>query len=454
MDLAMTVQLVKNQLAAITAVRDAENATRDAVSGDGLNSIVKRLFPGVQDDFLAANADFPNHLQKGVSRYVMALTRGELNWEWTEDGDAPTDGTPAALLGAAARDILQSITVDALCTGKIALFPYLDEAGELQLSVPSGFLWPVFKAGNSNVIEAVLQVTPYTSSDGKPRFEVRRFTPGLLEVFSNLEKWEEYATSSAREEFPQRHASGRLPLAFSIANRDAKRLPEGLAQAAMPAFMAYVKARVMLNFIAELGGFEERVVKSNKLFEIARKNPQDPMLAAMRQVGPRKIRLVSSEDTYERLAPVGLKEYQAQERQAVADLRDAMNIPDTDGADLAGVALQEKREAYTETVGSLAALIADALTDALALAAALKPGMVRPGWRVTLTPRFTQDVQAERTFIVDAFSKGALPSSAALSGLQSLGATYVTDDMVARAAEREAGDVTPTVLPAEDEAVT
>lgn len=432
MNLDMVKVMTELAMATITSTRSAEQVTRDAISNTGIEATVRDLFPGVADDFIKSNRNFPNVLQRGVNRYVSAVTRAELNWEWTGTGNPPEDRTPAGLLNRPGRALLQAATVDALATGKFAYFPYRDDAGRVQISALSGFLWPIFQAGNSTVIEAVLQITSQTV-DGKVRYEVRRYSPGLLEVFSDLEDWKKYATAPVKP-YPQAHAPDRLPLAFRITGLDANRLPEGIAGTAMPAFLDYVKARVLLSFARELGAFEERVYTSDEVFKLAKETPAHPLLKALQLVGPRKAKFLPSGDKYERLEPIDLTGFAEQAREAADAVDSAMSIPPKTGAaELAGIALAEIREAYTEQATSLCSVAADALTEAVELAALLDSVTVQPGWRITLAPRFTQDTQTERLNIREDFKADLLPRSAALSGLQGIGVSYVTDAMVAEA---------------------
>lgn len=436
MDLDMIQAATENALKVIAATRDVEQETRDAISNLGIEKLAKQLFPGVDDEFIKSNRHFPNVLQRGANRYVSAVTRATLNWEWTGTGNPPEARSPAALLAGPGRDLLQAATVDALATGKFAFFPYRDDAGRVQVSVLSGFLWPIFTTGNSTVVEALLQITQ-SLQDGKVRFEVRRYSPGLLEVFSNLEDWKKYATSP-KEEFPQPHASDRLPVVLRITGRDANRQPEGIAATALPAFYDYVKARMLMSFVSELGSFEERVYTSDEVFRLAKDTPDHPVIKLLMNVGPRKAKFLPTGDKYDRLKPVDLAGYQERAREASESVDAAMSVPPQAArAEMSGLALQEIRESYTEMVSAFCNSEADALTEVCALVAALDPATLQPGWQVTLQPRFTQDSGAERTAIREDFKADLLPRSAALSGLQGLGVTYVTDDMVAAAEAAE-----------------
>lgn len=441
MDLAMLTALVQGQLAGVAGLRQAERDTRDAISGLGIEQMAQALFPGVDLALLKANQDLPNYLQQGVARYVRALTRGELNWEWDLEGDPPEQGNPGVWLTPRGRDLVQDATTDALVAGKFAFFPNVGQDGKLRVTTLTGFLWPIHEPGDVSDVQAVLQVTSGMVK-GKLRYQVRRYSAGLLEVFSDLEDWTKYSDATSVP-YPQRHAPDRLPLAFRVVGRDANREPEGLAQTAMPAFRRYVKFAILLAFIATRGGFETRVVKSDFYARLAENSPNHPLLADLKKDGPNVVKLMDAAGSYDRLDPVKLAEFREQEAVARADVRDALNMPDT-GGDLSGEALAEKREAYTETLGGLAGSVRDALTEAHDLAALLRPTELRRGWRVTLTPHITRDVEAARTALREDYKAGGLPLSAYLSGLQSLGVSQVTDAHVEAAEAREAADLVPT----------
>lgn len=442
MDLAIYTALVQGQLAQIAGIRQAETDARTAISGYGIEQMAQALFPGVDPALLSANKDLPNYLQQGVSRYVRAMTRGELNWEWEGEGDTPEQGDPGVWLDKRGRDLVQDATTDSLVAGKFAYFPSIGPDLRLRITTLNGFLWPIYAEGDVSEVMAVLQVTS-GMVDGKIRYQVRRYSPGMLELFSNLEDWQTYATAPGRQEFPQPHALDRLPIAFRIVGRDANREPEGIAQTAMPAYRRYVKFAVLLGFIATRGGFEERVVLSDALFQLAKDNPRHPLLQEMKKVGVNLVRLMDSGGSYERLEPVALSEYREQEAVARADVRDALNMPDT-GGDLSGEALAEKREAYTESTESIAGSIAEALTEAHDLAAGLRPVEYRPGWRITLKPRFTRDMNAERTALREDYKAG-LPRSAWLSGLQSAGVSQVTQAHIDAALALEEAETVPSL---------
>lgn len=427
--------LIADQLPQMALAWQAETDARQAIAGQGIEAMVNQLFPGVDSNLLKANRDMPNFLQQGVSRYVRALTRGELNWEWEGDGSEPdAKRSPGAYLNRQGRDLIQDAATDILVSGKFAYFAYVDGGGRLRVVTLAGFLYPIYAPGDISEVQALMQVLSYRKAD-KQLYEVRRYSPGLLEVYSGLDDWQKYV-SKVPATFMQK-LPDRLPCAFRIVGRDANREPEGIAQTALSAHRRYVKFAVLLAFIATRGGFEERVVKSDMLAQLAKDNPKHPLVQELKRVGVNLIRLMDAGATYERLDPVVLADYRDQEAAARSDVRDALNMPDISGK-VSGEALTEKREAYTESVESMASSMADALTDVHDLAAALRPSDLSAGYRVTLQPRFTRDVQAERTMLLNEFKVG-LPKSSWLSGLQSLGVSEVTQAQIdAAQAEEEA----------------
>lgn len=441
MDPTQLTALVAADLTRINAAWQAESDTRQVIAGQGHEQLIAQLFPGINPTLLRSNKDTPNYLQQGTARYVRALTRGALNWEWEGDDQEPDPKLlPGAFLNLRGRDLVQDATTDALVAGKFAYFAFIGPDGRFRVVTLAGFLWPVYAPGDASEVVAVLQINSSMLGD-KKLYEVRRYLPGLLEVYGGLEDWQKYA-AVLPQTFDQPHARNRLPLAFRIVGRDANREPEGLAQTALSPYRRYVKYAVLVGLLATRGGFEERVVKSDLLASLVRDNPRHPMAQDLKDVGPNKLRVMDAGGTYERLSPVALADYREQEAAARADVRDAMNMPDT-GGDLSGEALAEKREAYTESVESFGGSIGDALTEVHELGAALRPAELRAGYRVTLEPRFTRDVEGERRVLLEEFKAG-LPKSAWFSGLQSLGVSQITEAHVEQArAEEDALSVRP-----------
>lgn len=432
MDTSELNKLCSGQIPAMSAAWIAEQVARDAISGKGLETIIKELFPSVDSALLKANRDLPNFLQQAVNRYVRALARGELNWEWDAEDETNDQGSPAKTLALRGRDLVQDATSDALISGKFAFFPSRNEKGVYSQTVLSGFLWPIYEAGNVGSVLAIVQIYAQIVED-KTKYQVRRYSAGLVESWPLLDDWKAFIKEQPQP-YVQPHQ--QMPIAFRIVNRNVNREPEGMIAAALPAFRRYVKFAVLLAFIATRGGFEERLVKSDVLFQLAKEKPTHPLLTALKKSGPNEVRLLDQGASYERLSPVMLDQYREQEAVARADVRDALNMPDTDGVQLSGEALQEKREAYTESVESLASSLADALSEAHTIGSFLEPALTN-GWRVTLEPRFSRDVTAERVQIREDVKAGVLPVSLALSALQGLGASYVTTTAIAAAKDDE-----------------
>lgn len=439
MDPGTLTALIEGQMAQIAGVRQMETDARNAVSGKGIDQIVQELFPGVGRDILDPNRDVVNYLQQGSKRYLRALSRGELNWEWDGDKAAEPRLNPGTLLNRHGRRLIKEATTDALITGKFAFFPSRGEDGQVRVAVLTGFLWPIYEPGDTSKVAALLQVTS-AFKNGKLRFEVRRYSAGLLEVFADLDDWRKFNTATPQG-FEQPHAKDRLPVVFRAVEFDANREPEGIIQTAMPAFRRYVKFATLTAFLAHRGGMEERVVKSDFYANLARTEPKHPLLAELKITGPNVVKLLDGAGSYERLSPVALADYRAQENEAAGAVQSALNMVDTGGS-ISGDALVEKREAFTETNDALALDIAEAFTEINELLAALAPREYAPGWRVTLKPRFTRDIAAERRQLTEEYKAG-LPMSAWLSGLQSLGVAQVTEAHIRAAALLEELELPP-----------
>ena len=212
MDLEQAITAMKADLAAIAAARQDELDARNATSGEDLERLILDLFPGVSSDFIAANGHFSNELRKAISKIVTNARNAKLQWQ--QDSETELNDAPLQTLLKGAQQLIEDAATDALCAGKLAFFPYRDEpGGPVRIAVLTGFLHALTDPGNVTQTLGVLQVTTYKTA-GRTKFEVRRFTPGLLEVFRDLDDWQKY-TDATPEPYPQPHATGRLPVAVS-----------------------------------------------------------------------------------------------------------------------------------------------------------------------------------------------------------------------------------------------
>lgn len=430
--------LSKDDIEYANRARLLEGESRDVLSGR-LDTQLARLFPQVPREFLTANGHFANELARGAGEIADAVSGASINWTGpTEDGGVEQMFT---------RELVRLLAVDALVTAKLALFPRLNEDGQLEVEALTGYLHPVFSPTNALRVLAVLQVLPVQVGD-ETHYQVRRYSAALLEVFPPAKEWQDYAKGQP-EVYPQRHALGRLPLAFMVVRRDAHRQPFGLVAECLSAFRRYAKTAVNRNAVQEIAGWPERVVKSDKYLSLALGQAQLPPgyqgdpLAELKKVGPRQLKLLGTNDEYEVQAAVDPKphiEAEAIDKQALLDL---LRSPDLSGGNLSGIALAERQTKSRALIGDLCSAVADLVTDACRLAAGLPGSGIGEGIRASLTPRWATDNQSRIQQVGDLYSKAAIPKSVALQELQTAGFSSITDEQIEAAQQAEQADLMP-----------
>lgn len=433
----LQLALLKAEMASIKASRLAEIEARDVLSGH-LATQLATLFPKAPADFLDANGHFANELARGAGEIADAVSAAQINWT------GPTQDSGVERLFT--KELVRLLAVEALVTGKLALFPRINEEGQFEVEALAGYLHPIFSPTNALKVEAVLQVLP-TWEGGKQVYEVRRYSPGMLEVFPPVSDWVNFADGTP-EEYPQPHAQGRLPLAFAIVRRDAHRQPYGLVVECLSAFRRYAKTAINRNAVQEIAGWPERVVKSDRYLQLLlgateKGQPEHPAVTSLKQVGPRQLKLLGTNDNYEvqdGADPKPHMEAEASDKQALLDL---LRSPDLSGGNLTGVALAERqtksRALITDICGAIAALV----TDACALASGLNGSQIAEGIQASLTPLWATDSQARITQVGDLYSKAAIPKSVALQELQTAGFSSITDQHIEEAQAQERGDLLP-----------
>lgn len=429
--------LLKAEMARIKAVRDVELEARDVLSGH-LSGQLALLFPKAPAEFLASNGHFANELARGAGEIADAVSAAQINWT------GPTQD--AGVDGVFTKALVRLLAVEALVTGKIALFPRINEVGQFEVEALAGYLHPVLSPTNALSLEAVLQVLPVWQ-DGKTVFEVRRYSPGMLEVFPPVSDWSNYADGRP-EEYPQTHAAGRLPLAFAIVRRDAHRQPFGLVAECLSAFRRYAKTAVNRNAVQEIAGWPERVVKSDQYLQLYMESvrlgqAEHPAITGLKDIGPRKLKLIATDDTYEvqeGVDPGPHIQAEGIDKQALLDL---LRSPDLTGGNATGVALAERQTKSRALVTDLCDAIAALVTDACDLAAGLTGSQVPEGIEASLSPRWAADSMARATAAGELFAKAGIPRSVLYMELQSAGWKSITDAMIEAEQARERGDLVP-----------
>lgn len=442
----LLIALLKAQMNDIAAQRDLEKAARDALSGR-LTGELSLLFPSVSPEFIDANGNFSNELQRGADEIIDAVTGAAPNWTGTEEDSGVEDlFTP---------DLLNLMATDALVSGKLCLYPRVNAEGQFVVEAPAGYLHPIFDEDDDLKVEEVLQVVYRPRAQ---KYRVTRFSRGLIQVYPLVTDWLKFADNAPEESWEQTHAPDRLPIAFSVIRRDANRQPLGLVAAALPAFRRYMKTAINRNAVQEIAGFPERVVKSDKYLRLylgmgldGMKNnlpagQEHPAITALKDVGAYNVKILGQNDVYEVVTAADPKPHLDAEQTDKQALLDTLKSPDLGGGTGSGVALEVRQTKARNAITALCNQIAAMITDACALADAMGAAGFSEGIKASLTPQFPVDKANRATQAGDLFSKGALKKSHLWTELQSAGWNSISDDDIDDAKAQEDGTFVPRSL--------
>lgn len=447
---ALVLGRLKAEIEAIKADRTAEIEGREILAGY-VDGALSRMFGDIQDRaFLVRNGNALNILQKSAGAIVDLVAAAAVNWNGKGSGDA--DRLLSRML---TPGLIRTLATEALLSGKVAVYPMIRN-GEPRLVALSGYvrfiLSPDASSGDAPEVVAVVQVIP-TRANGQPAYEVRVYSPDLVEIYPPVKDWADYLTNQpARTEEPG-FSLGGIPLALAVARMNALRHPSGLIMETLPAFLRYLKTSIDRNAAQEIAGQPEGVIYSDTYLNMltnptdARANPlqaraEREAINAARTRGPRQQRFLASADKYEIKPGVDVRPQLEAEQADRRDVQEAFGDLEADGGNLSGVALAERRQRRTTLTESICDVIGGVLTDGLAMLARVAGSGVPADIDVTLTPSFPQDNQAKADQVKGLFESGLMPQSAGLKALQNAGWSEITDEMVrdAETAERARAD--------------
>ena len=423
-----------------------EDDTRKVLSND-LDKQIKLLFPKAPKEFLDANSHFSNELARGAGELADTISAAGINWT----GPAKDTGVEQMFT----KELVRLMAVDGLVSGKLALFPRIDSAGKLKFDALTGYLHPVFADGDALNVKALLQVTPVYAKD-ELQFQVKEYRPGMLAVYPAVAAIVDYAKGTP-EEYPQQHSPNALPVAFKIIRRDAHRRASGLVSEALSAFRRYAKSAIVRNAVAELAGFPERVVKSDEYLRLIqqgdplRNGQEHPAVTALKQIGPRQLKVVGTSDAYDIEDGVDIAPHIESEDHDRQSLLDVLSNPDLQGGNVSGIALAERTARTRALITDMCGYIADLVTESLEIADALPNSGIAEGIQASLTPSWAVDRSARVQEVTTLYQAGALPKSVLYSELQTLGYSSITDKMLEAQIALEAQS---TTVPGLDDAVT
>lgn len=449
MELEIMTAMLQAETQQIKEQRDLELEARDVLSNH-LAGQLDRLFPGAPPTFIQANGDFANELARGAGELADAIADAGINWT----GPAQDTGVDTIFT----EELVRLMAVDSLVSGKVGLFPRLDDQGNFSVEVMSGYLHPIFKPGNALKVEELLQVIFDPISR---KYEVRRYAPGIVEQYPPVDDWLKFSDNAPEQTWTQPHATDRLPVAFAVTRRDAHRQPYGLVCECLSAFRRYARTAVNRNAVQEIAGFPEVVVKSDTYLQLllgqirragVGEGMEDPAITAIKQRGARKVKFLGKDDVYEIMAavdPAPHIEAETNDKQALLDL---LRSPDMSGGNQTEVALAERAAKSRALIKGTCKQFAVLVTDALALSAGISGSGVPKGITASLTPSFPADTFKRTDQIANLYSKGLFTRSEALTELQSLGWGSVTDEAIDAARAEEAVGSTAVTDDEDDDA--
>lgn len=418
--------LFRAEISALRAWRDYELDVRQVANGD-IGGLVDQLIPDTSTAWKQRNQDTTNHFTAFLDKIKDAITTGELTWDYPGQSDAGDEEIDRVLRSR--TDMVGDMVTDILIGGRFVLFPYLSErTKQIEVSVLSGWCMPIFDADNSNLIDAIVQVT--TEYQGITiKYRVRVYTNNTLTVYPLLSDWTHWTTALPEETYDLKYAQG-LPVVPIVVRRGPDRLPKGLATDALPGFKRYLKDAINYNAAAELYGRPETLVASDHYLGEARNAPNSQLLKQLREKGPAAIKIIGVDDRYENLPPVDLEVLRTKQDVSLDELASSLKVPNIAARELSGLALQEIRTAFTHTVNSYADAISRGLALCMQMAAKIPGSRVPKSIDIDLKPQFSQDIANERKTVIDAFNAGVISKSQGLVMLQQLGMSGITDEAI------------------------
>jgi hypothetical protein len=430
----------EQEIKLLAEAREIERQARDVLSGS-LELQLKALFPTAPADFIKSNGHFSNELARGAGEIADAISAASINWT----GPVEDSGIEREF----DKELVRLMAVDALVSGKMALFPRVDEQGKFALEALTGYLHPILDPTNALKVAALLQVLAVTDGD-RQLFEVRAYRPGLLQVYPAVETLADFAKGTPAD-YAQDHARDRLPVAFKVLRRDAHRRPLGLVSECLSAFRRYAKTAINRNAVQEIAGWPERVLKSDQyLSHILNGDPlraghEHPAVSELKKVAPRQLKVIGSGDSYDVEDGVDPAPHIAAETIDKQALLDLLRSPDLSGGNLTGVALAERQSKSRALISDMCDAIAELVTEACTISEGLRAANIGTGINASLTPRWVVDRNARVMELTGLYQAGALPKSVMLLELQSLGYTSITDEMIDRQQQLELGDAEPNL---------
>lgn len=385
--------------------RNDLHALADAVPDRG------HMKPGT----LRAALQGENPLRSAIQRLVTPVEAGGAQWT----GDEGFSEAEKALVRQLAG-LTKEVATQLALYGKAAIFPHYSSEGDERptLSVVRGFLFPVIDQTRFGALERVLAFLPVQTHYGQS-YSTLEFLPGWVRTYRETVAITRYNTGRPINA-EQRHAAGRLPLAYRHLELDSEGLPRGPGHHTLGAMRRFVARLAQENIVYNASAGPQRVITGDIGGQGQTFGPYQtirlPMGADYKLVGPD----VSA-----------MSQHTATRREAAGDVLEMAGSPlGIVGAGDSGEARMIAGQQTEQTSTSLGELTAAILTDAADLLHLM--GALPSPITFTIRAFFPAKRTAEQQNIILMYEKGLLKRHQALLRLQDVG-VKISDEEIEQA---------------------
>ena len=386
----------------------------DAVSSTSMSKWVSRNSTGL------------NKFKQSVDKLISPIKTAELQYSGE---DAFTDEETELLEELTRHKDLMLLPL--VLKGKVGMLPWIDNEGEIRLSLLSGYIFPIFDEYQVTKLVKLLCFQRLLTSSGFT-YTVWEISYGMVRVYLNVHNPLTY-NSNPYNEYPQPHAMDRMPCAFGYITLSANQQATGYGLSALPAHYNYKQRLIQENSAFEITGLPQRVVTGI--------NPADDPEGLTKTFSPYSVMYlptggsVAYPNAISNLDALSLAKEKAAHNVALA-----FHVPDvSNGAGESASARLISLEEQKLEAGVIANVIVEILEDTTDLLTRMNCLSVE--LEFSLTPEFTADQDAKRKDIIELFKCGIISRHESLMKLQEMGIDISEDEMLLAASENVRPDL-------------
>lgn len=410
---ALNQQLMQQYLARITSQMQEEAYIERTFLDDWTHSSLTTALgfaKALKPDTLSAALRGPNPFRKGVNNALNPIRANTPQWS---DADTWT-GQPKALLDKLVKQLFWYAVEDLTLYGKALIIPWVDQTGKAAVTLVRGFVFPIWSQTDPMEAERILAFSPYQGQSGQQEYIVWEFEVGLIRIYSGVKDPTQYR-SAKPQEYPQPHASDRLPCSFQYYYRSRSGDIQSPAKWGLRAFEQYAQRLVQESVMYLSSAGPIRVITGQ---------------SENNEFGPFKTLQLSEGSTFQQVSAdvANLKQHTEARTIAAADVQEDMGAPTIE--QLSGesgdarIASMQTLEQTTKSVSETAVRL---IQDAAELMVAL--GFIPTLPEFTHTPRFSTKDAAKQTALTALFGQQAISRYELLLQLQEVGVAVSQDEI-------------------------